>query len=91
MGAPVLASDRKEELLFVNKKKQKNFNRFSAVHVEHRAKRSKSFLVTFFQKSNGLPFALCTGPGLICVTKPYFGVLTRHFQKFFRSFHFGNP
>jgi hypothetical protein len=34
----------------VNKKKQKNFIRFSAGRFEHRAKRSKSFLVLFFKK-----------------------------------------
>jgi hypothetical protein len=34
----------------VNKKKQKNFIRFSAGRFQHRAKRSKSFLVLFFKK-----------------------------------------
>jgi hypothetical protein len=41
---------RKEALLFVNKKKQKNFIRFSAGMFDGRAKRSESFLVLFFKK-----------------------------------------
>jgi hypothetical protein len=40
----------KQELLFVNKKKQKNFNYFCAGLFQRRAKRSKSFLVLFFKK-----------------------------------------
>jgi hypothetical protein len=40
----------KEDVLFVNKKNQKNFICFSAGLVQHRAKRSKSFLVLFFKK-----------------------------------------
>jgi hypothetical protein len=40
----------KKELLFVNKKKQKNFMSFSAGMFQRRAKRSKSFLVLFFKK-----------------------------------------
>jgi hypothetical protein len=36
----------------VNKKKQKNFICFSSGMFQRRAKRSRSFLVTFFQKSN---------------------------------------
>jgi hypothetical protein len=47
---------RKQALLFVNKKKQKNFD-FIMSHraVAHGAKRSKSFLVLFFKKEH-LPF-----------------------------------
>jgi hypothetical protein len=40
----------KQALLFVNKKKQKNFINLSSGLVQHRAKRSKSFLVLFFKK-----------------------------------------
>jgi hypothetical protein len=55
-GAPCRFS-RKQGLLFVNKKKQKNFINFSTGRLQHRAKRSKSFLVTFFQKSNCFPYS----------------------------------
>jgi len=44
----------KEELLFVNKKKQKNFNSFGSVLFQHRAKRSKKVFWFFFSKKNCL-------------------------------------
>jgi len=44
---------KKKALLFVNKKKQKNFNCFlTGVFPTPREAEQKSFLVTFFQKSN---------------------------------------
>jgi hypothetical protein len=43
-------ANRKKELLFVNKKKQKDVICFCAGLLEHRAKRRKSFLVLFFKK-----------------------------------------
>jgi hypothetical protein len=52
----------KQELLFVNKKKQKNFIRFSAGLFSHRAKRSKSFLVLFFKKERLNPSVASTAP-----------------------------
>jgi hypothetical protein len=46
-------------LLFVNKKKQKNFVHFSAGHFQHRAKRSKNVFWFFFSKKNCfLPYFL---------------------------------
>jgi len=51
----------KKGLLFVNKKKQKNFD--SRWRFQHHAKRRKSFLVLFFKKerltlaSSGLPLS----------------------------------
>jgi hypothetical protein len=41
---------QKQALLFVNKKKQKNFINFAFGPFQQRAKRSKSFLVLFFKK-----------------------------------------
>jgi len=42
---------KRQALLFVNKKKQKNFNRFRAGRFHHRAKRSKKvFWYLFFKK-----------------------------------------
>jgi hypothetical protein len=46
--------ERKEALLFVNKKKQKNFIRFSAGLFQRRAKRSKKVFWFFFSKKNFL-------------------------------------
>jgi len=42
----------KEELLFVNKKKQKNFISFGPVLFQHRAKRSKKVFWFFFSKKD---------------------------------------
>jgi hypothetical protein len=44
----------KKALLFVNKKKQKNFINFSAGLFQHRAKRSKKVFWFFFSKKNFL-------------------------------------
>jgi hypothetical protein len=41
---------RKEALLFVNKKKQKNFFNLDRAGETTQAQRSKSFLVLFFKK-----------------------------------------
>jgi hypothetical protein len=47
---------KKKALLFVNKKKQKNFIRFlTGAFPTPREAEQKSFLVTFFQKSNVFP------------------------------------
>jgi hypothetical protein len=40
----------KKELLFVNKKKQKNFISFRAGRFQHRAKRNKKVFCFFFSK-----------------------------------------
>jgi hypothetical protein len=45
---------RKKELLFVNKKKQKNFICFGSGRFHPCAKRSKSFLQSFFTKKRPL-------------------------------------
>jgi len=58
---------RKKALLFVNKKKQKNFIHLRLRPFHHLAKRSKVFLVLFFQKKNFfLTFLLCS-----CTAIPY--------------------
>jgi hypothetical protein len=44
------SGERKKELLFVNKKKQKNFINLPSGRFNDLAKRSKSFLVLFFKK-----------------------------------------
>jgi hypothetical protein len=66
-GSLLLWYDRREkELLFVNKKKQKNFLSFSAGMFQRRAKRSKRFLVLFFKKellaSNLIPSVMGFDP-----------------------------
>jgi hypothetical protein len=43
-----------KELLFVNKKKQKNVTNFRAGRLQHRAKRSKKVFWFFFSKKNFL-------------------------------------
>jgi len=45
----------RQELLFVNKKKQKNFDSFAATHLKPAAHRvNKSFLRRFFSKKRHL-------------------------------------
>jgi len=46
----------KKALLFVNKKKQKNFIHFCSGLFQHRAKRSKKSILVLFFKKELLPF-----------------------------------
>jgi hypothetical protein len=50
MPAPPCAGEKKQELLFVNKKKQKNFNHFWPVALERPREAEQKFFGSFFQK-----------------------------------------